>query len=81
MKKEIIHFLSDYITAFSNYKESLEQKSIIENLTSVYNELLSIAENNAGSYTNFKKECRETAIFDRFDSAIKKCREEFDKHI
>jgi hypothetical protein len=56
MKKEIIHFLSDYITAFSNYKVSLEQKSVIENLKSVYNELLSIAENNAGSYTNFKKE-------------------------
>jgi hypothetical protein len=81
MKKEIMHELSDYIAAYEKYKDFLENKSLISSLTKVYNELLTIAERNAHSYIDFKKECSEKNIINKFNKAVIKCRKEFNKHL
>ncbi|MFH0977431.1 MAG: hypothetical protein V1874_16755 [Spirochaetota bacterium] len=79
MNKKIMHVLTDYISAYEKYKDYLENKVLINRLTKVYNELLSVAEKHAHSYNDFEKECTEKKIFEKFDKAIKQCRKEFDK--
>jgi hypothetical protein len=81
MKQEIIDELNTYIAAYEKYKDFLENKKLISKLTKVYNELLTIAENNAHSFEKFKKECELKDINTKFSAAIKLCRNELDKHM
>ncbi len=81
MKNEIIHILSEYITVYVRYGDSIGNKSLITKLTRVYNELLDMAEKNAGNYADFIQACEKKDILGRFYKVIQKCRKEFDKHL
>lgn len=81
MKEEIMHVIADYVSAYENYKETIKDRKILSRLTSIYNQLLSIAEDNAHDYYKFMKNYEKKKIQNRFGVEIKKCRKEIDKII
>jgi hypothetical protein len=80
MNNEIMTFLSNYITVYERYKDSIGKKGIVKKLTRVYNELLDAAEKYPDDFPNFEIECRSKKILVKFDKIVKKCQKEFQKH-
>ncbi len=79
MNSEIMNFLSNYITVYEGYRDSINRKSLLKKLTKVYNELLDVAEKYPDDFLNFELECSNKKILSRFDKIVKKCQKEFQK--
>lgn len=66
MNTEIIKTLADYINAYENYLDKVDDEKMMANLNFVYKEILAVAEKYPDDFDKFDKHCRDKNFYNDF---------------